>query len=93
MGDKIGRIHLGRQDLSDLQTRKMKGLKRERTAQEEEEEADGKNEEESTNDLLDGDAFTSSNEDENMFEEDDESDDVGGVGIDEAGDAKRQRLK
>lgn len=28
MGDKIGRIHLGRQDLSDLQTRKMKGLKR-----------------------------------------------------------------
>lgn len=28
MGDKIGRIHLGRQDLSELQTRKMKGLKR-----------------------------------------------------------------
>lgn len=30
MGDKIGRIHLGRQDLGDLQTRKMKGLKRSR---------------------------------------------------------------
>ncbi|KAI1342448.1 Brix-domain-containing protein [Xylariaceae sp. FL0016] len=30
MGDKIGRIHLGRQDLSELQTRKMKGLKRSR---------------------------------------------------------------
>lgn len=28
MGDKMGRIHLGRQDLGDLQTRKMKGLKR-----------------------------------------------------------------
>ena len=28
MGDKIGRIHLGKQDLSELQTRKMKGLKR-----------------------------------------------------------------
>ncbi|OKL56739.1 hypothetical protein UA08_07733 [Talaromyces atroroseus] len=28
MGDKIGRIHLGKQDLSNLQTRKMKGLKR-----------------------------------------------------------------
>lgn len=28
VGDKIGRIHLGRQDLGDLQTRKMKGLKR-----------------------------------------------------------------
>ena len=30
MGDKIGRIHLGRQDLGTLQTRKMKGLKRRR---------------------------------------------------------------
>ncbi|KAJ5520713.1 hypothetical protein N7463_001166 [Penicillium fimorum] len=28
MGDKIGRVHLGKQDLSDMQTRKMKGLKR-----------------------------------------------------------------
>ncbi|KXX77464.1 Ribosome biogenesis protein RPF2 [Madurella mycetomatis] len=30
MGDKIGRIHMGKLDLSQLQTRKMKGLKRER---------------------------------------------------------------
>ncbi|KAK0733490.1 Brix domain-containing protein [Lasiosphaeria miniovina] len=30
IGDKIGRIHLGKLDLSELQTRKMKGLKRER---------------------------------------------------------------
>ena len=30
VGDKIGRIHLGKQDLSELQTRKMKGLKRDR---------------------------------------------------------------
>ncbi|SPO00915.1 probable RNA binding protein Rpf2 involved in ribosome biogenesis [Cephalotrichum gorgonifer] len=28
MGDKIGRIHLGRQDMSKLQTRRVKGLKR-----------------------------------------------------------------
>ncbi|KAJ5291077.1 Ribosome production factor [Penicillium angulare] len=28
MGDKVGRVHLTKQDLSDLQTRKMKGLKR-----------------------------------------------------------------
>jgi len=28
MGDKLGRIHLGKQDLNELQTRKMKGLKR-----------------------------------------------------------------
>lgn len=27
VGDKIGRIHLGKQDLTELQTRKMKGLK------------------------------------------------------------------
>jgi len=30
MGDKIGRIHVGKQDLTQLQTRKMKGLKRSR---------------------------------------------------------------
>ncbi|QIW96959.1 hypothetical protein AMS68_002477 [Peltaster fructicola] len=30
IGDKIGRIHLGKQDLTQLQTRKMKGLKRSR---------------------------------------------------------------
>jgi ribosome production factor 2 len=28
MGDKYGRIHLGKQDLNKIQTRKMKGLKR-----------------------------------------------------------------
>ena len=28
VGDKVGRIHLGRQDLGNLQTRKMKSLKR-----------------------------------------------------------------
>lgn len=28
IGDKIGKVHLGRQDLNGLQTRKMKGLKR-----------------------------------------------------------------
>jgi ribosome production factor 2 len=35
MGDKIGRVHLGKQDLSQLQTRKMKGLKRHRDDDEE----------------------------------------------------------
>ncbi|RMJ09046.1 hypothetical protein BHE90_006751 [Fusarium euwallaceae] len=38
MGDKIGRVHLGKQDLSELQLRKMKGLKRSRKEKEEEEE-------------------------------------------------------
>lgn len=35
MGDKIGRVHLGKQDLSELQLRKMKGLKRSRKDEEE----------------------------------------------------------
>lgn len=30
MGDKVARIHVGKQDLKELQTRKMKGLKRSR---------------------------------------------------------------
>ncbi len=30
MGDKIGRVHVGKQDLGTMQTRKMKGLKRSR---------------------------------------------------------------
>lgn len=34
IGDKIGRIHLGKQDLQNLQTRKMKGLKRGRDEKE-----------------------------------------------------------
>lgn len=35
VGDKVGRIHLGRQDLGNLQTRKMKGLKRGRDGDDE----------------------------------------------------------
>ncbi|ETI26285.1 hypothetical protein G647_03062 [Cladophialophora carrionii CBS 160.54] len=38
VGDKIGRVHLGKQDLSTLQTRKMKGLKRVHADIEDEEE-------------------------------------------------------
>lgn len=32
MGDKVGRLHMTKQDLSKLQTRKMKGLKKSRDA-------------------------------------------------------------
>jgi ribosome production factor 2 len=35
VGDKVGRIHLGKQDLRELQTRKMKGLKRGRNTDDE----------------------------------------------------------
>ncbi|KAK5131757.1 hypothetical protein LTR08_000588 [Meristemomyces frigidus] len=37
IGDKVGRIHVGKQDLSQLQTRKMKGLKRSRDVADDEE--------------------------------------------------------
>lgn len=40
VGDKIGRIHLGKQDLTELQTRKMKGLKRSRDVVDSEDEMD-----------------------------------------------------
>lgn len=30
MGDKVGKLHVGKQDLSKLQARKMKGLKKNR---------------------------------------------------------------
>ena len=40
MGDKLGRIHMGKLDLSELQTRKMKGLKRERDQGGDEDEAE-----------------------------------------------------
>lgn len=38
VGDKMGRIHLGKQDLKELQTRKMKGLKRSRDVADSEDE-------------------------------------------------------
>ncbi|EAS36803.3 ribosome biogenesis protein [Coccidioides immitis RS] len=41
IGDKIGRVHLGRQDLSALQTRKMKGLKRRNGIEGEDQDANG----------------------------------------------------
>ncbi|KAJ3121932.1 rRNA-binding ribosome biosynthesis protein rpf2 [Physocladia obscura] len=37
MGDKVGRIHMHKQDFSKLQTRKMKGLKRESSNSDDEE--------------------------------------------------------
>ena len=54
MGDKVGRIHLGRQDLSELQTRKMKGLKRGRGGDEKLEVNGEELEEEDIVDLSDG---------------------------------------
>ncbi|KAK0392313.1 hypothetical protein NLU13_1809 [Sarocladium strictum] len=47
MGDKLGRVHLGKQDLSEMQTRKMKGLKRSRMDAEEEQDREDVVEEDS----------------------------------------------
>lgn len=41
MGDKLGRVHLGRQNLDELQTRKMKGLKRARDEDDEDIQMNG----------------------------------------------------
>jgi ribosome production factor 2 len=40
MGDKIGRVHLGKQNLKELQLKKMKALKRSRRDEEEAAEDD-----------------------------------------------------
>jgi ribosome production factor 2 len=50
MGDKLGRVHMGKVDLSALQTRKMKGLKRNRGNEaEDEDESDSSPEGEAPN--------------------------------------------
>jgi len=43
MGDKLGRLHLARQDLTNLQTRKMKGLKRPRAVEDGHQEMEDEN--------------------------------------------------
>ena len=58
VGDKIGRIHLGRQDLNELQTRKMKGLKRGRST---DAEGDGAEEEQEEQDVISEDEGTVEN--------------------------------
>lgn len=70
MGDKMGRIHLGKQDFADLQTRKMKGLKRGR---DEERNGDG----DELPDVDEGEISGSDNDD------DDGDDDNDGVDIEE----------
>jgi len=49
MGDVRGRLHIGKQDLNKLQTRKMKGLKASRTDNDGEEGSDNSDDEEPTN--------------------------------------------
>ena len=81
VGDKMGRIQLGRQDLSDLQTRKMKGLKRGR---EDNPEVEGEEEAESASEGSESEVFDGIGSDDDDSESDGES---GGV------DFKRPRLE
>jgi ribosome production factor 2 len=41
LGDKVGRIHLGRQDLSSMRVKRVKALRRTRGGEDEEVDADG----------------------------------------------------
>jgi ribosome production factor 2 len=69
----MGRIHLGRQDLDELQSRKMKGLKRSRDVRDEAEE--GAPEEDEVDDDEEGD---SEELDFELIDEGGESDDEDG---------------
>ncbi|PSN63019.1 ribosome biogenesis protein-like protein RPF2 [Corynespora cassiicola Philippines] len=51
MGDKVGKVHVGKQDFAQLQTRKMKGLKR------------GRDEEDEEDNEMEGDESSSDSED------------------------------
>ncbi|KIX98847.1 uncharacterized protein Z520_05308 [Fonsecaea multimorphosa CBS 102226] len=103
VGDKIGRVHLGKQDLSNLQTRKMKGLKRNRDDLEDEEEmADVDGEEDiisqdedmenggmDIDDLSEGSSGLGSGDEISIGEDDDEE--MNGIRDDDNDKPKRQR--
>ena len=69
MGDKMGRIHLGKQDFSDLQTRKMKGLKRGR-----DEDRNGDANGDELPDVNEGEISGSADDDDNSGDDGDEVD-------------------
>jgi ribosome production factor 2 len=81
MGDTVGRIHLGKQDLSGLQTRKMKGLKKhlDPTASSDDEDDDDDDESEpafsgSDDEELEMDDMTMHSNDEDDDDMDDDED-------------------
>ena len=76
----MGRIHLGRQDLDELQTRKMKGLKRSRDV----EVDDGVQQAEEGEVVLDLEDLISQSDDD-----DEEGGDIDGNGV----ESKRPRLE
>lgn len=56
MGDMVGRVHVGKQDLSKLQTRKMKGLKAGKDDAEDGQDSDDGDDDDDDDELLEGDS-------------------------------------
>ncbi|SJX60331.1 related to protein RPF2 involved in ribosomal large subunit assembly and maintenance [Sporisorium reilianum f. sp. reilianum] len=76
MGDTVGRIHVGKQDLGGLQTRKMKGLKKhlDPTGSDEDEDGEGVSGDEEDEELeMDDMTMYSNEDDEDEEEEEDEA--------------------
>ncbi|RAO72626.1 uncharacterized protein BHQ10_008638 [Talaromyces amestolkiae] len=85
IGDKVGRVHLGKQDLSNLQTRKMKGLKR-RAGVDTDSEDEGEDEDDASN-------YGSDNSEDIAFVDEDAPSDVDMMDVDdEKSRSKKQRL-
>lgn len=85
MGDKVGRVHLGKQDLSNLQTRKMKGLKRRAGVDTDDEDDDEDDDEPSQ--------FGSDVSDEISFIDEDAPSDVDMMDVDEGEGPEQGRSK
>lgn len=79
MGDTVGRIHVGKQDLSGLQTRKMKGLKKHLDPNASDDDEDE-----------DGDLMFAGSDDEEELEMDDETMYSEGEDVDEEDDDEQE---
>ncbi|CBQ67695.1 related to protein RPF2 involved in ribosomal large subunit assembly and maintenance [Sporisorium reilianum SRZ2] len=77
MGDTVGRIHVGKQDLGGLQTRKMKGLKKhlDPTGSDEDEDGEGVSGDEEDEELEMDDMTMYNNEDDEDEDEDEDEED------------------
>lgn len=78
MGDMVGRVHVGKQDLSNLQTRKMKGLRGAKDSDDDEELSGSDFEGADDDDEDEEDEFMGLNDSEGDEEEDDEEEEVFG---------------
>lgn len=93
MGDTVGRVHVGKQDLSKLQTRKMKALKRTRGGAVAASGSDNDDDDDEAEDLGDDDAELVYSEDEgdDGSHDDDDDDIISAEGSEEEPSSKRKR--